>query len=163
MLEWQLWQHIIYVHTHTHTRVYLKTKWCISQQLLFLLTHFLLFIDLPTAPVIFVINLDVTTVQNLTREFCCCHWSRNLWRNLHFHSRIWLYSLQLVIFVICWDSGYPDTLCCWVILFLQVHSTEEVSSRFSSLIIQTETQERSHIRQWGWKKSTNDCPMGAYI
>lgn len=40
MLDWQLWQHIIYVHTYTytHTHVNLKTKWCISQQLLFL-TH----------------------------------------------------------------------------------------------------------------------------
>lgn len=42
------------------------------------LTHFLLVADLPAAPVLFLFNHNVTPVQNLTDQLCCCHRTRDL-------------------------------------------------------------------------------------
>lgn len=98
------------------------------------LTYFLLFIHLPTAPVIIFMPMDVAKIQDLTRQFCCCHRSWNLSDEIR----------QLLRNVISipfrrqkkknyWISVYLDSLRCYVTLFFQVHCTDEISSRFCSL------------------------------
>ncbi len=66
-------------HTHTHTPVS-HTVTCVWRHVtgLLWLTHFFLLVHLEAAPVVFLLNGDFPSVQNLEGQLSCRHRGRNL-------------------------------------------------------------------------------------
>lgn len=127
------------------------------------LTHFLLVTDLPAAPVLFVFNWDVTSVQNFKYQLCCRHRTRNLKEEPDRCLKLILSKAgttvsksQFVVVVLkcmcmrgergtklqhwcCFVSSgelpvYLHMLLCRLILFFKVHCTDEVAIAFASLV-----------------------------
>lgn len=118
------------------------------------LTYFLLFIDLPTAPVIIFTKLDVSKIQDLTRQLCCCHRSRNLRDEINFTftklfpvaflSYNFRDKLNFVLsiclpwqFVLLHHFFLPSTLYRWSLLQVQLSKLFHMVEHMQSKVRQT--------------------------